>query len=118
MKSLNVPVTRQEMEDFKESGATRIGGKTQTGRDNDGNPIYYPNRRERKQFERSKNQLFSIKNNRKGTRGRMPVSERSLNKKLTDYLKAIKADESLVGKFSKFINNILNIKRNAKTSRK
>jgi hypothetical protein len=54
MKTLNVPVTTQEMEDFKRSNSRHIGGRKFLGRDNEGNPIYTPNRRMRREAMHAK----------------------------------------------------------------
>lgn len=55
MKTPNKPVTRQEMEDFKFSNQQIIGGKVfshfETREDGStGDAIFFPNRRERRQY--------------------------------------------------------------------
>ena len=73
---MNKPVTRQEMEDFKnDSSARHIGGKKFMGRDNTGQEMYYPNHDERRRQEAEKRTFLkkgtSKKyNNRKSTKGR------------------------------------------------
>ena len=64
---MNKPVTSAEMQEFKTNpSVTQIGGKTMTGRDKEGNPLFYPNHRERRAIANPSRK----RNNRKKTRGR------------------------------------------------
>lgn len=63
---MNKPVTKQEVKDCKVGQS--VGGKTLLSFDEKGNPIFYPNRKERRSFSKIKKT-----NNRKTTRGRKTI---------------------------------------------
>lgn len=69
---MNTPVTRKEMEAFKQNKeATRIGGKTFTGFDEKDNATFYPNHAERRKLSKLKRNNQTLKNNRKTTKARL-----------------------------------------------
>jgi hypothetical protein len=99
---MNRPVSTQEMTDFKSDPSVKsIGGKTIMGRDNEGNPLFYPNRRERKQMQKHKK--FSIKNNRRNTKGRIALSNRFLIDIRNQVIKTLNAMKGRKDKKLKYI---------------
>ncbi len=62
---MNEPVNAQQMEDFKDAQSrSSIGGKRFMGNSNEGKPLYYPNRKERRSNIKG-NPVIKKRNNRK-----------------------------------------------------